>query len=193
MRPFPFGYKPHLFRSFPIDARELVAGLRWSWRGDHSRGLGGAGLVAQIQDADGRQLELVSAASPRNAGGSVVHTGNGVPGNWDNERVFVFLDALAPEVAQVRFALTAPAGSDIRDVSRSWCHLSDRQSEQLILSRDLARAEGRFRLDVFSLERDPVGWRVVDLLRGTRESLHSPAVDGPTQSGIPDPGARALP
>lgn len=147
-------------------------GLHWHpQREGGSPGRQPANLDAQcvLFDEQGCVLEVVHPGRLRNANGSVVHTGDSRDGagEWDDERIFVFLDALPDSVSALAFLVSSRNGQLFGEVPGATCHLSDRVSEQEWLRLDLTALGNRKEHRIATLRRGPAGWR---LLRGTKET-----------------------
>src|SRR3989304_118327 len=100
--------------------KDIVMGLRWDPR---EKGVtsGPDDLDALCVLFDERRcvLDVIHSGHPRNANNSVVHTGDSKTGagEWDDERIFIFLEALPEAVSAFAFivaSFTARTFSDIR-------------------------------------------------------------------------------
>lgn len=148
--------------------REIVMGLRW-----HARKPGSgasrqpANLDAQcvMFDKEHRVLEVVYPGHLRNANGSVLHTGDSRTGGgeWDSERIFVFLEALPDAVCALALVVKSADGRGFGEVPGAWCHVSDRVAEHECLQLDLTALGNRKEHRVATLRRGPAGWQITPL------------------------------
>ena len=148
--------------------REVVMGLRWHPRKPCSgTGRQPANLDAQcvMLDAEHRVIEVVHPGHLRNSNGSVLHTGDSRTGGseWDNERIFVFLEGLPDAVRALAFVVKSAAGRGIGEVPGAWCHVSDRVAEHECLRLDLTALGNRKEYRVATLNRGPRGWQITSL------------------------------
>lgn len=111
--------------------------------------------------ADDRVMEVVHPGCTRSADGSVIHTGDSRTGasHWDDERIFVFLEALPDAVCKVAFVVWSATGKSFDAVAGARCHVSDRISDLPWLRVDLTALRGQTVHTVAILCRDAVGWR----------------------------------
>lgn len=145
--------------------REIVMGLRWHPRQScPGAGRPPANLDAQcvMFDEEHRVIEVVHLGHLRNSNGSVLHTGDSRTGGseWDNERIFVFLEALPDAVCALAFVVKRSSGGRFGEVPGAWCHLSDRVTQHECLRLDLTALGNRKELRVATLRRGPAGWRI---------------------------------
>ena len=155
-----------------IDVKDCA----WGWQGAPPQE--GVSAVPDDLDAlcvlfDERRcvLEVIHPGHPRNANGSVIHTGDSQTGagEWDDERIFIFLEALPEAVSAFAFivaSFTARTFSDIRGAS---CHVSDCVTERELIRLELSALEGQTACCVAALHRSPDGWQI---------STDAQAVDG---------------
>lgn len=148
------------------ELKELVMGLRWHPRqpGDPA-GAEPANLDALcvVLDQHGRAVDAVHPGRPRNANGSIVHTGDSPTGAgaWDDERIFVFLEALPEAACTVSFAVASANGRAFASFPGASCHVSDRVTEHEWIRLDLASAFGPHRAcRVATIRRERDGWRM---------------------------------
>lgn len=138
---------------------ELVMGVHWSPSG---HGGGGADLDALclLYDAPGRVLDTIHPGRPRNANGSVVHTGDSLQGanHWDDERLFVFPEALPEAVARLDFVVACADGRTFDEVPGAICHMTDHASEHEWLRLDLTALRGQRSHTVATLRRADGSW-----------------------------------
>lgn len=145
------------------DLKEVVMGLHWDPRQPDAAG--GAELInldalCLALDEEGRMVDAVHPGRTRNANGSIVHTGDSATGasTWDDERIFVFLEALPPSVSAVEFAVSSATGQPLSEVPGACCHVSDRVSEREWIRIDLTAVGLHRACRVAMLRRGPHGW-----------------------------------
>jgi stress response protein SCP2 len=123
-----------------------------------------ANLDAQcvMFDEEGRVLEVVHPGRLSNANGSVLHTGDSRTGasEWDDERIFVFLDALPNSVCALAFVVASADGRIFSKVPGASCHVSDRVTEREWLRLDLTALEEQKEYRVAMLRRNHAGWQI---------------------------------
>lgn len=153
-----------------LEYREIVMGLRFRCAGMQA-GTVDLNALCLLQDAQGRLLEKIHPGHTRNAGGSVVHTGSAVTAsaNWDHERIFVFLDALPAEVARVSFVVSGSSGAGLGHAVAASCHISDRNSEQLMAFCELDAL--RDSQQVALLVRQGATWRFVSRHQSAAQTM----------------------
>lgn len=145
------------------DLKEIVMGLHWD-----PPEVGAAADPADLDalcvlfDAQGGILEVIHPGHPRNGDGSVIHTGDSRTGAsaWDDERIFVFLEALPPAVAALSFVVVSTTGRAFHEIRGAFCHVSDRASEDQRLRLDLTALAGCSDHAVATLRRGAAGWRM---------------------------------
>ncbi|HEY9446518.1 MAG TPA: TerD family protein [Burkholderiales bacterium] len=146
---------------------DLVMGLRWN---GHEPG---TQMITRRPDLDafcvlfdvhGRSVDLVHPGRTRNGNGSVVHTGDSTTGasEWDDERIFVFLDALPEEISMLAFVVRSATGDVFRDVPGASCHVSDAITECAYLRADLYPYGYSIARCMAALSRRPDGWEILD-------------------------------
>lgn len=146
-----------------VDLNEIVMGLHWD-----PPEAGAAADPADLDalcvlfDAQGGILEVIHPGHPRNGDGSVIHTGDSRTGasTWDDERIFVFLEALPPSVAALSFVVVSTTGRAFHEIRGAFCHVSDRASEDQRLRLDLTALVGCADHAVATLRRGAAGWRM---------------------------------
>lgn len=144
------------------DSDELVMGLHWEPR------QGAQGYVADLDaacivfDAQGRTLDVVHPGHLRSADGSVVHTGDSQTGGaaWDNERIFVFLEALSTEVSALAFVVVNVTSGAAGRIAGASCHVSDRRSGRERVRIDLSTLGASGACCVALLCRSRLGWQI---------------------------------
>jgi len=146
-----------------IDLKDIVMGLQWDPR---EKGVSvvpdDLDALCVLFDERRRVLEIIHPGHPRNANGSVVHTGDSQTGagEWDDERIFVFLEALPEAVCAVAFIVASITGRIISDIRGTLCHVSDRVTEREIVRLELSALYGKTVCCVATLHRNPEGWQV---------------------------------
>ncbi|MGQ0526331.1 MAG: TerD family protein [Betaproteobacteria bacterium] len=147
------------------ELREVVLGLRWHCHEGDAAGGGAANLDAQcvLFDERGCVLEVVHPARPANANGSVMHTGDSRTGasTWDDERIFVFLDALPDLVCGLEFVVVSADGHALAEVPGACAHVSDRITEREWIRLDLAALGEHREHRVATLRRSAAGWELL--------------------------------
>jgi tellurium resistance protein TerD len=113
-------------------------------------------------DAQDRMLEVVHPGHLRTADASVVHTGDSRTGAslWDDERIFVFLEALPEAVSKLSFVVASATGHPFHEVRGAFCHVSDRVSETERVRVELTALTGRTSHTVATLHRGAERWRI---------------------------------
>jgi len=140
---------------------EIVMGLHWD-PPDPAAAETATDLDAlcMLFDAHGDVVEVIHPGQPRSADGAVVHTGDSRTGAsvWDDERVFVFLDAVPSAVARLIFVVASASGQTFDRVAGALCHVSDALSETQWVRLDLTTLAGRTAHAVAAMRRGPGGW-----------------------------------
>lgn len=145
------------------ELRELVLGLHWDPPREATSGqVADLDAVCAMVDPKGQILELVHPGHPRNANGSIVHTGDARTGTseWDDERIFVFLDALPAAVSDLFFVVSSANGVSFESIRGAQCHVSDRLSETPRVCIDLTALHGLTLHVAAIVSRDGDRWRV---------------------------------
>lgn len=152
-----------LYGSTDIELNEIVMGLHWDPQQNK------ASVVPQNLDAlcvlldrEGRAVEIVHPGSPRSANGSVIHTGDAQTGasEWDDERIFVFLNALPAEIFAVVFVVISATGGAFGEIRGAYCHVSDRITEREWFRVELTALGRETAHCVAFLRRSPSGWEI---------------------------------
>jgi len=161
------------------DLKEVVMGLNWDPRQpDTAGGTEPIDLDALCLalDEEGRMVDAVHPRRTRNANGSIVHTGDSATGAsaWDDERIFVFLDALPPSVSALEFAVSSATGQPLAEVPGACCHISDRVSEREWIRVDLTAVGPHRACRVATLRRGPHGWRIAPDTRAMDDQRFRP-------------------
>lgn len=146
-----------------LNLSAIVMGLRWD-APQRDNGVPAADLDAlcALFDARGRVLEIIHPGHPRSADGSVIHTGDSRDGagEWDNERIFVFLQALPAHVTQLAFVVATVTNHPLNTVRGAACHVSDPYDDAELLRVDLTTLVGKKSHNVAVASRCPAGWRL---------------------------------
>lgn len=146
---------------------DLVMGLRWD---RHDTGPGQSARHADLDafcvlfDEHGRPVEVVHPGETRNRNGSVVHTGDSTTGAsaWDDERIFVFLDALPEDISTLAFVVRSATRRAFGDIAGASCHLSDATTECVYLRLDLQPYGYSLARCMAILDRQREGWHILD-------------------------------
>lgn len=145
------------------DLKEIVMGLHWDPPQEGaSTEPGNLDALCLLLDTRGRVLELVHPGKPRNANGSVLHTGDSPAGasEWDDERIFVFLEALPETVSGLAFVVVSANGHAFGEVPGASCHVSDRLTEHEWVRVDLTALGPCTAHCAATLRRDLDSWRI---------------------------------
>jgi len=145
------------------ELKEVVFGLHWDPPHDAASGQpADLDALCVLFDSNGLTLEVIHPGHPRSVDGCVTHTGDSRNGasHWDDERIFVFLDALPEAVAKLAFVVMSATGKSFDAVPGARCHVSDRVSEVPYVRIDLVSLYVRTIYTVWVLRRGSVGWEV---------------------------------
>jgi len=145
------------------ELRELVFGLHWDPPGEESSApVADLDAICAVVGQKGDLLEIVHPGHPRNANGSIVHTGDARTGTseWDDERVFIFLEALPAAASKLVLAVSSANGISFEYIPGAQCHVSDRLSETPQVRIDLTALHGQTLHVAAIVCRDVDGWRV---------------------------------
>lgn len=145
------------------EPKEVVMGLHWDPPSEGATARpDNLDAVCMLLDGERRVIEVVRPGLPRNSNGSVVHTGDSRTGasTWDDERIFVFLDALPPEVSTVAFVVSSASGSTFGEIRGASCHVSDHATEHRWLDVALTGLGMQTSHCVATLNRSPTGWTI---------------------------------
>jgi len=156
-----------------VDLKEIVMGLHWHpQEPGASAGREPANLDAScvLFDEEGRVVEVVHPGRPSNANGSVLHTGDSPTGasEWDDERIFVFLEALPDSVSALAFVVASANGRVFSEVPGASCHVSDRVTEREWIRLDLTALGKHREHRIATLRRGPAGWEISSDAQGVR-------------------------
>jgi tellurium resistance protein TerZ len=151
--------EPRLGSAYHLTAQGLVYGVHWSPPAGRVEPAN-LDAICELCDANGVRLEVVSPERLASSNGSVVHTGDSRTGAspWDDERVFVFLDALPPTVRRLEFRVASRDGRRLCDVPGASCHVRDYRTEEELLNLKLTTLEPSAECLVAIVERQPAGW-----------------------------------
>ena len=143
------------------DLNEIVMGLHWD---PPEEGVSAApadlDAVCVLFNAQGRVLDVIHPGHPRSANGSVVHTGDSRTGAsaWDDERIFVFLEALPDAVSALTFVVVITGGRGFSEVRGASCHVSDYVTERECVRVALTTLDARTAHCVATLYRGSTDW-----------------------------------
>ena len=146
-----------------LDAREIVMGLHWDPPQEPAQEAPpDLDAACVLFDMHGRILEIVGPGRLRNANGSVIHTGDSRTGasTWDDEQIFVFVQALPESVAAMKWVVMNAGHKPWREIAGASCHLSDHATATECVRLDLTKLEAHAAHAVGTLWRSPVGWRL---------------------------------
>lgn len=165
------GYQP------PPELTTIVMGLHWDPVDDSVAGqpadLDAICFVVDMQD---HVADIIHPSHPRNADGSIIHTGDSRTGAsvWDDERIFVFLEALPAGVSKLVFVVANNTERPFHDISGASCHVSDHANETELLRVDLTALAGQASHTVAMMYRCATRWRItVDVPADIRALLAS--------------------
>jgi tellurium resistance protein TerZ len=142
------------------NSAEIVMGLRW----DPPEGCIADPIdldaICILFDTQGRVVEVVHPGHRQNVNGSVVHTGDAVTGAsvWDDERVFVFLDALPDTVAAVGFVVVSASRHTFNEVRGAFCDISDHATDDVYVRVHLSALDSREATWISTLRRNGLAW-----------------------------------
>jgi len=158
--------------------REIVMGLHWEPpRAGDSAPPADLDALCILHGRRGEIVDVISPDHPRTDNDSVVHTGDSRNGSssWDDERIFVFLDALPPVVSALTFVVLDTRGRGFAELQGAFCHLSDRVTERELTRFALRPLAATSTQAIASIERGPTGWRLdarrLDLHAGVHDRL----------------------
>lgn len=145
------------------ELKEVVLGLHWDppAEGVNARPEN-LDAVCLLLGSDQQVIEIIHPGHPRNANGSVVHTGDSPTGAsaWDDERIFVFLEALPPAVSTVAFIVSSASGGAFSEIRGASCHVSDHATEHRWIDLALTDLGPKTSHCVAALHRGPAGWEL---------------------------------
>ncbi|OGA48914.1 MAG: hypothetical protein A3F74_18545 [Betaproteobacteria bacterium RIFCSPLOWO2_12_FULL_62_58] len=171
--------KDSVSANWEVDLKEIVMGLHWHpQEPGASAGRGPANLDALcvLFDQEGRVLEVIHPGHRSNANGSVLHTGDSPTGasEWDDERIFVFLEALPDSVSALAFVVESANGHVFSEIPGASCHVSDRVTEREWIRLDLTALGKRTEYRIATLRRRPAGWQISPDAQAARELHQNP-------------------
>jgi len=143
--------------------KEIIMGVHWDPPQEAvSADAANLDALCVLLDARRGVLEIVHPGHTRNANGSVIHTGDERTGasDWDDERIFVFLEALAPAVSTIAFAVVSATGQAFSAIQGASCHISDHITEVEWIRLDLTTLGRRTAHCLATLHRAPEGWQL---------------------------------
>lgn len=145
------------------ELKEVVMGLHWDPSEDevnvHPENLD---ALCVLFDQERQIVEIIHPGNPRSANGSVVHTGDSRTGasQWDDERIFVFLEALPANVTTLLFIVASATGHPLHKVRGAACHISDHATEYQWVNMELKTLDTQTTCCVATLSRSPTGWEI---------------------------------
>lgn len=144
-----------------LKSTEIVMGLHWDPPDDSADAVD-LDALCFLYDEHGRVLEVVHPGHRQNANGSVLHTGDAVSGasTWDDERVFVFLDALPETVAALAFAVVSASRHPFHEVRGASCHLTDHTTDDVHVRVDLSALDAQESAWISTLHRNDRAWEL---------------------------------
>jgi stress response protein SCP2 len=155
---------------------ELVMGLHWTPAVSGAQDQDPANLdaVCVLLDERHQLLEIVHPGRPRNANDSVLHTGDSRNGAsaWDDERIFVFLEALPQAVHAVLFGVVSVDGRELSRVPGASCHLSDRADERELIRIELSGVARDSAHTVAIAQRSGADWKLIPLSHAPEWAHH---------------------
>ena len=146
-----------------LEATQVVMGLHWDPTPEQSKeGPHDLDAACVLFDRAGEVLEIVGPGRLRNANGSVIHTGDSLTGasTWDDERIFVFVDALPESVSALTFLVANTSGKPWREIEGAACHVSDHATDREWVRLDLTALDARSAHGVATLTRGRDGWSI---------------------------------
>ncbi len=153
----------HLYADADSDLKEIVMGLHWDPQQDGIRAVPeNLDALCVLLDGQRRVLEIIHPGCPRNANGSVIHTGDARTGAsvWDDERIFVFLEALPATVSTIAFIVVSASGRTFGGIRGASCHISDRVTEREWIRLELTALGEHTAHCVATLHRSTTGWKI---------------------------------
>lgn len=151
------------------ELREIVMGLHWDPVEDHSNSHPeNLDALCVLFDQEQQIVEIIHPGNPRSSNGSVVHTGDSRTGasQWDDERIFVFLEALPADVTALVFIVASATGNPIREARGASCHISDHATEYQWVDMALTTLDTQTTYCVATLSRRQTGWEIAPTAQG---------------------------
>lgn len=156
------------------ELKEVVLGLHWDPpKSGATRNPADLDVLCVLFDREDTVREVVHPGHPRGMDGSIVHTGDSRTGasTWDDERIFVFLDAVPKTVSRLAFVVLSSSGQPFDQVPGASCHISDRLSETVLARMDLTSFAGQT-VHAMTIIRDcHIGWRIAADMPGVDARL----------------------
>ncbi|MDP1536838.1 MAG: TerD family protein [Burkholderiales bacterium] len=156
------------------ELKEVVMGLHWDPPEEgvnlHPENLD---ALCVLFDQEQQIVEIIHPGNPRSTNGSVIHTGDSRTGasKWDDERIFVFLEALPANVTTLLFIVASATGSPIRKVRGASCHISDHATEYQWVNIELTTLDTQTTYCVATLSRSPSGWEMSSTAQSMNREL----------------------
>ncbi len=156
------------------ELKEVVMGLHWD------PPVEGVNLnpenldaLCVLLDQEEQIVEIIHPGNPRSTNGSVVHTGDSRTGasKWDDERIFVFLEALPSNVTTLLFIVASATGFPIRKVRGAACHISDHATEYQWVNIALTTLDKQTTYCVATLSRSLTGWKISSTAQSINREL----------------------
>ena len=153
-------------RETNLSSAEIVMGVHWTPVEGVQRASGPPAdldAICELRDAEGHLVEMIGPGRVRSVNDSVMHTGDSRDGasRWDDERIFVFLDALPRRIAAVVLTIASSSGDAFCDVPGAVCHVSDFKTDDRLLEVELTALGGVTEHEVARLVRAGEGWRLM--------------------------------
>lgn len=143
--------------------KEIVMGLHWdpAEKGANSDPADLDALCVLFDGQDG-VVDVIHPGNPKSVDGAVLHTGDSKTGagEWDDERLFVFLQALPDPVSAVSFVVASPAGRSFGKVRGVSCHVSDHLTEHELVRVEFNADDRCTTHFVATLRRSSTGWTI---------------------------------
>ena len=158
------------------ELKEVVMGLHWDPLEDnlnlHPENLD---ALCFLFDQEQQIVEIIHPGNLRNTNGSVVHTGDSRTGasQWDDERIFVFLEALPANVTTLLFIVASATGNPIRKVRGASCHISDHATEYQWVNIELKTLDTQTTYCVATLSRSLTGWEISSTAQSINRELEA--------------------
>jgi len=105
----------------PLD-QMLCFGLAWDITNGRNIDLDASAICL---DSSLHVVEIISYSNLRSSNGSIVHGGDEREGDekGDDEKIFINLDKVQPNVMYVGFVINSYSGQELDDISKASCHL----------------------------------------------------------------------
>ena len=155
--------------------REIVMGLHWDPpRAGDSAPPADLDALCVLHGPRGEIIDVISPDHPRTDNDSVVHTGDSRDGSsaWDDEQIFVFLDALPPAVSVLTFVVVDTRGRGFSELHGAFCHLSDRVSDRELTRFALRPLTASSTQTIAAIERTRSGWKLDAQRLNLRSDVH---------------------